>query len=277
MEENMKKRMFITTIVMMLVLAVALTTSSLAWFSSANTVVTASSAKFTASAAEGNVNLKIGDTPGPWSNQIALSNGSGRTMVGLIPQQPLVATLSNQEYVWPATMSFNSATIATYARTSVENDPITSRFIIDADAEGTDRDGDGNNQNQVADVSGNAVNASAGYYYDEFYIHNADAQTAITTLNFQVRGSLSTIASTEAEYEASDYTCNGYAAFIIFKPLTVAVEGTVPANALVAAGSTVVASTATPNDNEVKADSATGYTAWIPFAAFTIAMDKNWG
>jgi flagellar basal body-associated protein FliL len=69
MEDIMKKRMFITTIVMMLVLAIALTTSSLAWFSSSQGSVTANAAEFTAGTADGtSVNLKIRSdlTSGAW-------------------------------------------------------------------------------------------------------------------------------------------------------------------------------------------------------------------
>ncbi|MBQ7653125.1 MAG: hypothetical protein IJS93_01990 [Clostridia bacterium] len=278
----MKKRMFITTIVMMLVLAVALTTSSLAWFSSANTAVTASAATFTAtSSGDSNVNLKISDSTGSWGNQIALTSAAGRSMIGMIPQSALVATTGTAptftgvtvngahvdvvhgNYVWPARMSFNSAKIGD-----------ESNFVIEADAAGNDVNGDpSTSTNKVSDYSNVAVNGSAGYYYDEFYLHNADAQSVINTLNFQVRGSLSKI--TGAEAEGSDYTCNGYAAFIVFDAVAVAVGETVPTNALESAGYTVIAYGTSPAENQVAAASDDKYLAWVPFAAFTIAMDKT--
>ena len=55
----MKKRMLVTTIALVLVIAVALTTSSLAWFSSSSAVTT-SQVSFTAASASG-TNLVLGD------------------------------------------------------------------------------------------------------------------------------------------------------------------------------------------------------------------------
>lgn len=55
----MKKRMLITTIVMMLVLAVALTTSSLAWFSASQATVTANNGTFTAKTAGSAANIGV--------------------------------------------------------------------------------------------------------------------------------------------------------------------------------------------------------------------------
>lgn len=58
----MKKRMLITTIVMLLVLAVALTTSSLAWFTASQATVTATGGQFTATTSNSVVALGISDT-----------------------------------------------------------------------------------------------------------------------------------------------------------------------------------------------------------------------
>ena len=68
--------MLITTIVMMLVLAVALTTSSLAWFSASQQTVTANGGTFTARAVDStNVNIALADAlDGTWSNSIALAS-----------------------------------------------------------------------------------------------------------------------------------------------------------------------------------------------------------
>lgn len=58
----MKKRMLITTIVMMLVLAVALTTSSLAWFSASQANVTATGGQFTAETAGTAANIGVANS-----------------------------------------------------------------------------------------------------------------------------------------------------------------------------------------------------------------------
>lgn len=69
----MKKRMLITTIVMMLVLAVALTTSSLAWFSASQATVTASGGSFTASTSNNVVALGISKTNGAFGDSISFT------------------------------------------------------------------------------------------------------------------------------------------------------------------------------------------------------------
>lgn len=70
----MKKRMLITAIVMVVVLAVALTTSSLAWFSATQNNVTASGGSFTAStgSSASNVNISLSRDMSSWKNGIAL-------------------------------------------------------------------------------------------------------------------------------------------------------------------------------------------------------------
>lgn len=293
----MKKRMFITTIVMMLVLAVALTTSSLAWFSSANTSVTAQSATFTAtSSGDSNVNLKISNSTESWGNTISLTSAADRTMVGMIPQTALVASTTlgenaytaptftgvtingthedvvHGDYAWPARIAFNSATIDD-----------ESYFIIDKDAVGKKANGDDateadrNGVTNYTTSTAGGVNGYTGFYYDEFYIHNADTQSVINSLNFQVRGSLTNIA-TGQDVEESDYTCNGYAAFIIFDAVAVTVGQTVPANALENAGATVIAYGGSPEEGQVAATTSGEngrYLAWVPFAAFTFAMEKG--
>ena len=70
----MKKRMLITTIVMMLVLAVALTTSSLAWFSASQATVTASGGSFTASTSNNVVALGISMTNGDFGDSISFAD-----------------------------------------------------------------------------------------------------------------------------------------------------------------------------------------------------------
>lgn len=75
----MKKRMLVTTIALVLVIAVALTTSSLAWFSSSSTVST-SNVEFQAASASG-TNLVLGKYAeadlGTYGNTVTLPTGSG--------------------------------------------------------------------------------------------------------------------------------------------------------------------------------------------------------
>lgn len=241
--------MFITTIVMMLVLAVALTTSSLAWFSASNASVTASSATFKAQAASSNVNLKISKTPNSWGNSIKLASGNTEgSMDPLIPTAALVPTYSDGNYIW------NSAIVLNGASASLGS------FVID----------DSNKPN-VPQVSRGGSN---GFYYDYFYIHNADAQTSINELYFEVQ------SQTKVGEDSSDTACRAYAAIILFNEVQVEVGGTVPSNAALDAGKTVVANDADSvnSDEEVKAnlevDEDYVYQAWVPFAAFSYSPAK---
>lgn len=232
----MKKRMFITTIVMMLVLAVALTTSSLAWFSSSNQSVTASSATFTAKTKGSNVNLKIGRGTSGWDNKIALTSGStDGSMLPYIPTAAIVPTYDGDSFVWNPTISFNGASVA------------ESKFVIDSV--------------NTVDNPTVARGGSNGYYYDYFYIHNADAQTSISELSFKVT------SSTEVPENSGETTCRVYAAIILFKSVSLTAGETVPANAAMDAGKELV-NNDDPGANEINIGDGT-YTAWVPFAAFT--------
>ncbi len=246
----MKKRMFITTIVMMLVLAVALTTSSLAWFSASNASVTASAATFKAQTAGSNVNLKIAKSTGSWGNSVELK--SGNVAVGsfepVIPTDAIISKYNAGEYVWNPGIQLNGAKVGS-----------DQKFIIDS-----------TNPVQNYTVSREASN---GYYYDYFYIHNADAQTAINALSFTVE------SSARAE-ESGETACKAFAALILYKAEYVAVDSTVPENAVENAGFTVVSKDASDpiGASSIKANTDLGttelpderYLAWIPFCAFTI-------
>lgn len=247
----MKKRMFITTIVMMLVLAVALTTSSLAWFSATNASVTAAAATFKAQAASSNINLKISKTTSSWGNTINLTSGdmTSGSMEALIPTEALKPTYDSG-YVWKPTVQLNGAKVGS-----------ESKFIID-DA----------NPVSNPDVTRGASN---GYYYDYFYIHNADSQTPINKLNFKVT------SKTSVAEGSGDSACRAYAIMILFKSVDVAVGSTVPANAAEHAGDTVVAqdTEGEPSPGKVKAntsrDGSYVYLAWVPFVAFSYSPAKS--
>lgn len=248
----MKKRMFITTIVMMLVLAVALTTSSLAWFSASNASVTAAAATFKAKAASSNINLKIAKTTGSWGNTINLASGdlTSGTMEALIPTEALVPTYGDG-YVWNPAIKLNGAKVGS-----------ESNFIIDS----------ANPVSNPEVIRG----ASNGYYYDYFYIHNADSQTPINKLNFKVT------SKTSVEEGSGDTACRAYAIMILFKSVDVEVGEEVPANAAEHAGDTVVAqdTEGEPSSGNVKANTERGekhyvYLAWVPFAAFSYSPAKS--
>lgn len=243
----MKKRMFITTIVMMLVLAVALTTSSLAWFSASNASVTATAATFKAQAASSNVNLKISKTTSSWGNTINLIPGdlTSGSMEALIPTEALKPTYDDG-YVWKPTIQLNGAKVGS-----------ESNFIIDS-------------ANHVSNPTVTR-GASNGYYYDYFYIHNADSQTPINKLNFKVQ------SKTSVAEGSGDTACRAYAIMILFKAVDVTVNSNVPANAANNAGKMVVASGAlSVEENEVKATSDAGYLAWVPFAAFSYSPKSSY-
>lgn len=94
MEEiKMKKRMLITTIVMLLVVAVALTSSSLAWFAvDGATSVSATGMSFTAGTSEAGGDLKIEDE-GSWG----VTKNMNMTGSDLLPMIPVRANLLDND------------------------------------------------------------------------------------------------------------------------------------------------------------------------------------
>lgn len=93
----MKKRMLITTIVMMLVLAVALTTSSLAWFSASQATVTATGGTFSASAAgsAANIGLATSAESSNWANTAPMTNNVASGLVPLCAISELTSKLDS--------------------------------------------------------------------------------------------------------------------------------------------------------------------------------------
>lgn len=83
--------MLITTIVMMLVLAVALTTSSLAWFTASQATVSATGGTFTATTAGSATNIGLAQaTDGEWASTMAMINPLPESMPKLNPLCPQV-------------------------------------------------------------------------------------------------------------------------------------------------------------------------------------------
>lgn len=266
--------MFITTIVMMLVLAVALTTSSLAWFSSANISVTASSATFYARTNAGsNVSLKISRTTGTWLTSIPLVGGSDSgSMVGVIPTKALVPTvdtaptftgLTNQDnspravtwadYKWDGNMVFNSA--------KINNE--TSKFVITA--AGTP------NEVTTIGADGFTKTGSAGVYYDNFFIYNADKIADINALTFSLTDDT---ALTTTGDQAADTASRAYVAIILYDLATFTGNEEIPDNAINSLG-TFDAGRGKTATEAIGDSGASSYQTWIPFAAFTFCVKKD--
>jgi len=268
----MKKRMFITTIVMMLVLAVALTTSSLAWFSSANISVTANAATFYASTNAGtNVSLKISRTTGTWDTKIQLKSGSDAgSMVGVIPTKALVPTVAEAptftgltkqdksprpvtwaDYKWDGNMVFNSA--------KINNE--TSTFVI---AE------TGANAVTTIGADGFAKMGSTGVYYDNFFIHNADKIADINALTFSLTDD-TRLTTTGAN--PADTASRAYVAVILYDLATFSGDEEIPDNAIDSEGNFDAGRGQTAAE-AIGEGSATSYQTWIPFAAFTFCVKR---
>jgi|GEM_PF-3878521 len=276
----MKKRMFITTIVMMLVLAVALTTSSLAWFSSANSSVTATAATFTAKTKSDSVALKISNTQNNFGNSIALykteANNNVVTSISqklqpLIPVNPLVSANgviengwkgagvthkieggedvtvqpSYNGYVWPNKIDFNSAELDGNGNFKIDKSTDVNTFNIT-----------GYTDNNVEKYP---------FFYKSFYIKNADQVTSIDNLVFDVKVDMTA--------DAGEYTANGIAAFILFDEMEFKVGDTIPSNASQYAN--LVVSEEGGDGKVAPQQGQTTVKAWVPFAAFTFNTTKR--
>lgn len=170
----MKKRMLITTIVMLLVLAVALTTSSLAWFSAGQATVTATGGQFVASTATaGNVNLAISNDMSSWGVSAAMQTATA----GMYPvalREALATTLGEDGN---STLYFDTAQ-------TVQNkwfDPSTIASSTGADL-----------TKDNVDAAANAY-----HYWDTLYVINQDDTSALAKLTLTMNATV-TAASGKA-------------------------------------------------------------------------------
>lgn len=150
--------MLITAIVMVVVLAVALTTSSLAWFSATQNNVTASGGSFTASTATGkNVNIAISDTiKRNGSSSMTLATPSIK-MAPACLNQKLSETLMSEDNS-NAQIKLDTAQINRlhFKAADIKQEVLT---LDVADSEG------------IADTN---ISSGELYYYDAIYIQNND-------------------------------------------------------------------------------------------------------
>ena len=158
----MKKRMLITAIVMVVVLAVALTTSSLAWFSASQNDVTATGGSFKAAkTSSDNVNIAISDTLGNFRSTGSLSTKTGP----LLPACPTA-----QINTFPSEMIFNSRRV------------IGGNFSMDAN--GLENE----TINFDVDKGGETVTSDDAqfYYQDALYVVNYDDTTAVNSITLNI-------------------------------------------------------------------------------------------
>ena len=182
----MKKRMLITSIVMVVVLAVALTTSSLAWFSAAQPTVSASGGSFTAeTSGDSNVNIAIGTDLNSFKSSVSLNSIANEMkpaalrVFDQLDGDSTVAKLST--LLKGDSLSFDTAKIGggyfkpdTYQSGSINLDPDSVGGKLSAN----DKDG----------VSGLV-------YYDSLYLVNNDETVDVSSLKFTLSGSLTKTAS----------------------------------------------------------------------------------
>lgn len=123
----MKKRMLVTTIALVLVIAVALTTSSLAWFSSSSSVHTGT-VDFTAAAASG-TNLVLGDYGetdlARYGNTVVLQSGSNyKPVQGKVSFESAI-TNSNNKLTFDANPFYASTAVVQESGYDVAHQKVT--------------------------------------------------------------------------------------------------------------------------------------------------------
>lgn len=167
----MKKRMLITAIVMVVVLAVALTTSSLAWFSATQNDVTAANGTFTAATQSAeNVNIAISKTTSGYAASCDLDKAN----ISLMP----VALKSQLNFDTESKISFNSAKV-----TGSHFDPSENMISVSGDINLNDDDG-----------STDAAKSNAYAYRDTVYLVNYDSQNALAKLTIKLDTTLTAAA-----------------------------------------------------------------------------------
>lgn len=166
----MKKRMLITAIVMVVVLAVALTTSSLAWFSATQNDVTAANGTFTAATQSAeNVNIAISKT----TSGYAASCNLDKANIALMP----VALKSQLNFETESKISFNSAKV-----TGSHFDPSEEMISNSGDIDLNDDDG-----------STDEAKSNTYAYRDTVYLVNYDSQNALSKLTIKLDTTLTAV------------------------------------------------------------------------------------
>lgn len=162
----MKKRMLITSIVMVVVLAVALTTSSLAWFSASQNDVTAVNGTFTAATQSAeNVNIAISKTTSGYAASCDLDKANISLMPVALKSQLNFDTVDTESKI-----SFNSAKV-----TGSHFDPSENMISDSGDINLNDDDG-----------STDAAKSNAYAYRDTVYLVNYDSQNALSKLTIKL-------------------------------------------------------------------------------------------
>lgn len=179
----MKKRMLITSIVMVVVLAVALTTSSLAWFSAAQPTVSANDGTFTAeTAGDSNVNIAIGTDLNSFKSSVSLAkilntntlSPAALRVTSDISGDDVAAKLKT--LLSGSSLNFDTARIGGgYFKPDTHK---TGSITLDPAAEGGKLTA--NNQESVSGI----------VYYDSLYLVNNDETFDVSSLKFILSGSL---------------------------------------------------------------------------------------
>lgn len=165
--------MLITAIVMVVVLAVALTTSSLAWFSATQNNVTASGGSFTASTATGSgVNIAISNDMVSFKSKINLD----KLDTGLIP------------------MCVNTGLATTLGGTNLSKQvmldtaEVNNNYFKENTIHGYDIQLDYTDGNRVI---ASTLTSTSQYYYDAIYLVNYDQSNALDSITLNISGTIS--------------------------------------------------------------------------------------
>lgn len=177
--------MLITAIVMVVVLAVALTTSSLAWFSATQSNVTASGGSFTASTATGSgVNIAISKSLEGFSNSVELDKASKtQAMLPLCLNTALTTSLAEDDPI----VKFDTAEVnnAFFQKKSIQSYDFKLDYVNTISETG---------ENKVAVTP---KNTSKPFYYDAIYLVNYDQSNELRSISLSLDCTLSKGSNTD--------------------------------------------------------------------------------
>ncbi len=165
--------MLITAIVMVVVLAVALTTSSLAWFSATQNNVTASGGSFTASTATGSgVNIAISNDMVSFKSNINLDKPA-TAMIPMCVNSKIADTLGGSDLS---------------KQIMLDTAEVNNNYFKESTIYGYDIKLDYTDGNKVI---ASTLASTNQYYYDAIYLTNYDQSNALDTITLNLSGTIS--------------------------------------------------------------------------------------
>jgi len=208
----MKKRMLITTIAMVVVIAVALTTSSLAWFTTSSTVKTTELTVNAASAT--GADLSFGAL-----NSWDISNYANTIAFGAITSDTKFFPIQGNPDLEGLVKKTGEGSEATYAfNTSVSNGALVATYVTEpffaANVVDTRDDTGASIDKQVVTFEANA--SGKNYYASGFNVANKTMTSGITSINVAVSVTITAVADSTQAYSGDENAyevSEGYACY----------------------------------------------------------------